>query len=134
LFEIDKLSRLRLRRPDGINSRGRGRRVIFGDVEASKVFAFLCQFMPDSNIESVLGILGDFMPIHMAVTILGNPDNIGKLLVGLCDERQINRANFGNQSIGFGVLQVARQGRGGKVMGDQDNLESVEGSSCKFMD
>jgi hypothetical protein len=90
-----------------MDGRGRGSWVVFGDVEAREVFDFLRQFMPDSNLQSALDILGDSVPIHVTVSILCDPDNNRKLFVCLCNERQIKRANFGNKSVSLGILQVA---------------------------
>jgi hypothetical protein len=90
LLKINEFARLRIRGPDGVHGRGWSRRVIFGDVKPGKILAFLCQFVPDRNLESTFDILGDFVPIHVTIPIFGNPNNNGDLLVSLRDERQIN--------------------------------------------
>lgn len=65
----------------------------------------------------------------MSASNFRNPHNMRKLLVFRSHLGQVDAARLGNQRICLRLLQQSRQFLGSEVVGDNDDLESIESSS-----
>lgn len=62
--------------------------------------------MPNCNLQSIFDVLGECVPVHVLIAILGNPKDERQLIVTLGDERKVQRSGFSNKDIRFYLLKM----------------------------
>ena len=89
----------------------------------------LNQLVPDRHLDFASTAFWHYIPVHVPITCMGNPDNTAEARALGNDSFDLNGSSFGDQDVGFAFDQMLRKQVSGSIVWDKYCSEAVKRSS-----